>query len=78
MSVRITSSYIGRKATVTCKNNLLIFKSSVPIKNYSIDVSLIFDLLKDCLSTKSKNIGIRRRALQLSGISLKDVIKKLS
>lgn len=40
-------------------------------------VEYVFDLLKAALSTRSKSPSIRRRALQLNGMSLKEALEKV-
>jgi len=61
--------------TVSIKRNKVHFHSTMPIKAFNMDACYMFDLLQHGLSTKSKDICIRRRARQLNGMSLVEACK---
>lgn len=77
MLVYIQQFATGEAVTFKIVRNQLVVISNKSKLRYRIPAEYVFDLLKDNLSLKSKSLPIRRRALQLNGLSLNEAIDSL-
>ena len=62
--------------TFKFKDDDIIIRAKHPTKVMAMDARFFFDILNELMPVKHSDCGMKRRAFQLRGHSLKDAIKK--